>query len=122
MAGKGFPGSLHEAGLHAGRSGLRQLALRPEISEPAGPRPPAAMSNKYLRHNDAALKTCPPITRGRIPSALFEAVDDRDVGIIHEWERLGFAVEARQPLRIQCEGVRQHFDRHVPPRFVSVAR
>ena len=36
-------------------------------------------------------------------------------------ERLGFALEARQPIGIVRKGVGQHFDRDLPLRLVSVA-
>jgi hypothetical protein len=52
---------------------------------------------------------------------LFEAVDLRDVGMIQYSERLRLALEARQPLGIAREGVRQNLDGNLAPK-VGVER
>ena len=43
-------------------------------------------------------------------SRLFEPVHDRNVGMIQRGENLGFAMEAREPVRIGSERVGEHLD------------
>src|SRR5207249_913474 len=46
-------------------------------------------------------------------AGLLDAVDLRDVGMVQSGQELGFALEARQPLRVAREMQRQDFDGHV---------
>jgi hypothetical protein len=46
-------------------------------------------------------------------SAFFEAVDVGDVGMIQRGQGLGFALEAREPVGVVRERVRQDLDRDV---------
>jgi hypothetical protein len=45
---------------------------------------------------------------------LFDAVNVSDVGVIQQSKDLGFAVEARQALRVAGEGFRQDLERDIP--------
>ena len=44
----------------------------------------------------------------------FDAVNERDVGVIQRGQRPGFAVETREPIGISRHSFRKYLDRHLP--------
>jgi hypothetical protein len=46
-------------------------------------------------------------------AGILEAIDVTDVRVIQRREQLRLALEAREPLRIACDRLRQDFDRDV---------
>jgi hypothetical protein len=48
-----------------------------------------------------------------LPADLLDLVDAGDVGMVEGCQHLGFAPEARQPLRVGCHRLRQHLDRYL---------
>ena len=51
------------------------------------------------------------------PLALFKPVDRRNVRVIERSQQLRFTPEARQPLGIQYESLRQNFDGNLAPQI-----
>ena len=54
------------------------------------------------------------MTSARTPAALLETVDVRDVGMVQRRQRLRFALEPREAIRVGRERLGQDFDGNVP--------
>ena len=86
--------------------GFRLCRFAHAVIRPPQPHPePAMMSASVGPSTSSSTSAWTPL--------IFEAVNAADVRMIQRGEHLRFALEAREPLRINREGRRQDFDRDV---------